>query len=1543
MRVPPIPRGWRAACGLLAGLLAFWGGAAQARTLAEIQQSHTLRLCVAGSSAPFYQANGEALAKFLDLQPEVIVFKEWDQQFQNRAGVVEKDATYVAEPLASGRCDVYPNDLHVLDWRATKMDLVRLYTSRKVVVAHRVPKPMAGVDDLKGRTAAVQKQTAYDTWLQEQNKTRFAGAPVQITYMPTEQAIAAVANRSADFTVIAAESAFKWVRADLDNLDLLFSVDTPVAVAWGIHPEAAGLRPRIEEFFKASARVGSDLDRSWTKQYGISLMEYQLFEASQPSDGIDLRRWLAWLLPVGAGFLAVVAVFVVWNRKLQREVAERKAAEVRTNAIAQQVAHRDELSTQIGAILMNLQRIESHAELAQTLFSGVAPLLELGQASLYRVAGETHKLRLSGTYARSGSVEPDATMAYGHSLLGQCALEKRPLFLSQPPVDYLTIRSGLGSAPPQAIVLLPVLNGATLLGVIELALLRPLRDADRELMERLLPMVAMSMEIIDRNDKTQSLLKATQEQARTLESQHTRIEGLLQAQADARAQLDLALQSANMGTWKYFVQENRMVADDNCRKLYGLEGVNLDGWLQQWLALVHPDDLDKQERVWQETVTQQCEDYRASFRIQMPHGEVRHIMSIGKFSYGADGSATVASGVAWDISDIKRAEEEIRRNRQFMEAVLENVNSAIYVKDRQGVYTYVNGDWERATGMRRADVLGRSTLELNHNGRGQEYHDSDMDVLRVGEAQTVEETVEAGGVTRHYQTVKVPMRQGDVITGICNIAFEITERKRIEEEVLRAKEAAEDATKAKSDFLANMSHEIRTPMNAIIGMSHLALKTNLDKKQRSYIEKVHRSGENLLGIINDILDFSKIEAGKMAMETVAFRLEDVMANLANLVGLKAEDKGLELLFDIASDVPTALRGDPLRLGQVLINLGNNAVKFTERGEIVVGVEKVGEDALSVELHFQVKDSGIGMTPEQRGKMFQSFSQADASTTRKYGGTGLGLAISKNLVEAMQGRIWVDSEPGQGSTFHFHARFGLQAEPTPRRMFQADELRGVRALVVDDNASAREILSTMARSFGLEVEVARDGTQALDMVAAADQHGQPYDVVLMDWKMPGMDGVEAVRQLQAIQLRQAPRIIMVTSGREEALGSAQQRGVPLKTVLAKPVTSSTLLEAIGEALDKGFVTETRAVEKAEHASGAMAKLAGSRILLVEDNDMNQELAMELLSNAGVEVVVANHGQEALDILAQDPQFDGVLMDCQMPIMDGYAATRAIRQNPAFKNLPIIAMTANAMTGDREKVLEAGMWDHIAKPLNVGEMFATIAKWIQPKDAPETGAAHAVSTRARGPNSPQSSAATPTSGLPPLPGIDVRAGMASTLDNEKLYTRLLVKFRDSQGAFAQLFAAARQDTDASAPARAAHTLKGTAGNIGAKGVQAAAAELEHAYLVGATEQEIDQLLAVTLEQLAPVIGGLQAVREVTPPTASGGEPPPGSAPDAAALKAGLQRLMELLKGSDMDAADAVEALEVQARGTPLAATLQQVAAAVAEFDFDAAVSALQQGGV
>ena len=835
-----------------------------------------------------------------------------------------------------------------------------------------------------------------------------------------------------------------------------------------------------------------------------------------------------------------------------------------------------------------------------------------------------------------------------------------------------------------------------------------------------------------------------------------------------------------------------------------------------------------------------------------------------------------------------------------------------------------------------ASMLGYTTDELNGQPSRLLYK-TDAEFERRGEVlmaqlqATGAVTMEAPMVRKDGSTVwmrvNARLLSDGPMKGMQLVFIEdVSIQRAVSQALQEAKEKAEEASLAKASFLANMSHEIRTPINAIIGMSHLALQTSLDKKQRNYIEKVRRSGENLLGIINNILDFSKIEAGKMSMEAVDFNLDDVMAHLANLIGMKAEEKGLELLFDTAADVPDTLVGDPLRLGQILINLGNNATKFTNSGEVVVGIRKVCEHEDGVELHFWVRDTGIGMTPEQCDKLFQSFSQADASTTRKYGGTGLGLAICKSLVEGMRGRIWVESEPGKGSAFHFHARFGVQSNPQVLRTFRAEELAGVRLLVVDDNASAREILSTMSRTFGLEVDVACDGPEALRRVVVADEKEQPYDLVLMDWKMPGMDGMDTVVHLHDKPLGRFPAVIMITSfGREVAMASARERQVAVHSVLTKPVTSSTLLEAIAEALGRGDVVTTRKEARLDDYAETMQKLKGARVLLVEDNDMNQELAIELLGNAGMSVVLARHGQEALDILARDPHFDGVLMDCQMPVMDGYTATRAIRQDPAFNDLPIIAMTANAMVGDKEKVLAVGMCDHIAKPLNLGDMFGTMAKWIhRATDRPRNNAIKAIATDSI------DSVAKGTLRQVSLPGIDVRFGLATALNKEALYVRLLRKFRKGQENFGALFAKARVASDRSAAQRCAHTLRGNAATVGAKGVQEAAQALEEACKQLATDERIDELLSAVLQELGPVMQGLQALAGEVEPAVRSDTP----AADAQAWAALRQQLLELLDRGDAGAIDLCKH-NVDLLRAVYPSQWKKISDSLASFDFETAL--------
>jgi len=760
-----------------------------------------------------------------------------------------------------------------------------------------------------------------------------------------------------------------------------------------------------------------------------------------------------------------------------------------------------------------------------------------------------------------------------------------------------------------------------------------------------------------------------------------------------------------------------------------------------------------------------------------------------------------------------------------------------------------------------------------------------------------------------------------VIISNRKMSKEISKRMQIELALAEARDVAESATKAKGDFLANMSHEIRTPMNAIIGMSALALKTNLDKKQHNYIDKVHRSGESLLGLINDILDFSKIEAGKLNIETIPFHLNDVFENLSNLIGFKVEEREIELLFDIPSNVPDALIGDPLRLGQILINLGNNAVKFTEEGQVIVRINARERTTTDVLLHFSIEDSGIGMTPEQQSKLFQSFSQADSSTSRKYGGTGLGLTISKKLTELMGGDIWVESEAGVGSKFQFTVRLPLQTEEQQERYEPIELPENLRALVVDDNASARDILVAMLDSLNISVEFGHSGAEAIEMVNAAIGQN-PYDVIFVDWKMPGMNGIDVTRTVQEQFGERAPKIFLVTAyGQDEA--REQSVNVDLCGILEKPVSAATLLNSILKSQGHAISTRSRKYNVNEEASAAKRSLRGAHLLLVEDNEINQELAIELLELEGIQVTVADNGQKALDILKTN-SFDGVLMDCQMPVMDGYETTRAIRKQEQYVALPVIAMTANAMVADKEKVLEAGMNDHIAKPIDVDAMFITLSKWIK-YTASEIDQAVPEATLSN--EEPQKMEA-----FDELVGIDTAIGLRITQGNNKLYRRLLNKFKKSQADFVDQFIQAQESEDVTAPTRVAHTLRGVAGNLGASVLQEAAGKLEQACQNNQDESEINRLLESVKSQLDPVIEGLSILDDNT------------SSSDKIADAAGelqqpdkekVEKLKLMLEDYDVNAIQLISELLEAQPSEPSRCTLSKIAEALEQYDFELAI--------
>ncbi len=1074
--------------------------------------------------------------------------------------------------------------------------------------------------------------------------------------------------------------------------------------------------------------------------------------------------------------------------------------------------------THLAEIATCLQQAENFSDLSHAVLSNLCPLVGAGHGVFY-VYEEGEGLSLLGGYGYRERKQLKQRFALGEGLVGQCALERSPITLTDPPADYITINSGLGESVPNVIAMLPILHNERLLGVLELASFQPLHKREQDLLDALMPILGMSMELLERSLHTRTLLSETQEQAVRMEKQAAQLEE----------------QSVEM----------------------------------------------------------------------------------------------------------EAQQAELMQTEAWFRGIVETAPDGMLVVDNRGTIILCNPKVEELFGYASGEMLGQSVDQLV------------PDAVRAGHAQQRAGFMVAGGsrAMGAGQELKGVRKNGSefpIEIGLsllpdlggrgpcaCASVRDISDRRFAEQKLQHAKELAEDATRMKSDFLANMSHEIRTPMNAIIGMSHLVLKTDLNVRQRDYIKKIQGSGQHLLGIINDILDFSKIEAGKLSIESNNFELDKVLENVASLLSDKTSAKGLELVFNIDPEVPRNLTGDSLRIGQILINYANNAVKFTEQGEIVISVKAHEQDDQEALLYFAVSDTGIGLTEEQQARLFQSFQQADTSTSRKYGGTGLGLAISKQLAELMGGEVGVESVYGQGSVFWFTVRVKKHNIPLQQILLEP-ALRDKRVLVVDDHDMARSVLNVLLSRMSLQVDEAGSGAEAIAAIQAAAQESDPYDIVFLDWRMPEMDGIETAHAINALHLQPSPHLIMVTAyGREDVLQAAETAG--LDDVIIKPVNPSVLFDSIVRILGGHFVAEPE-----ENASNNedLSAIRGASILVAEDNELNQEVARGLLEDVGLVVTIANNGEEALTLLqntllpstsapitsSQQNSYDLILMDMQMPVMDGVSATEEIRKNTAWKDLPIVAMTANAMLQDKARCLAAGMNDHVAKPIDPDELFRALLKWIKPlAKAASTPTTQSIKA---GPQTKVASGSLALQ-LPAIEGVDIQLGLKRVLGKVPAYISMLRKYLESQSTLPTELRQAIAKKDRVTAERLAHTAKAVNGNIGASELQVQAEELEQLCHSGAEDELLISRLNDYEKALALVVNNITVALPAV-------EEEKTIAADEKLAKPVVQKLVQLLAADDSEASDFFSDNAALIRSLFEPSVFAQIGKAIGDFDFEKALA-------
>jgi PAS domain S-box-containing protein len=1010
---------------------------------------------------------------------------------------------------------------------------------------------------------------------------------------------------------------------------------------------------------------------------------------------------------------------------------------------------------------------------------------------------------------------------------------------------------------------------------------------------------------------------------------------LQQSQAELQKShdlLSLAEQSAGISFWNWDMNlgPDQLNWSEQMFRLFGLDPARASASFDTWRQVVHPDDLPAAEASITDAMREH-QPFAATYRIVLSDGAVRWVDAFGRASYDEAGAPKHFSGLCLDVTHRKQAEQDLRDLNAELECkvlertaeiqlLAENASDVVFRGSNSGLFEWISPSVTALVGWLPEQMIGQPFVEF--------VHPDDLAVVVAAQQSLLQgqrTTFETRIRTRDGGLRWVSISAKAILNPVGQVEARVGGWRDIQSEVvvMAAKEAAEQASRAKSAFVANMSHEVRTPMNAVLGFLDILADSELDAQQRQLVDKVQKSSRALLRILNDILDFSKLDASAVELELAPFAIEDVLRDAADLFALTASAKGLELVLDLPPGLLPRFSGDALRLGQILVNLLGNAVKFTEQGSVHLAVRALADEGAMHCLRFEVADTGIGLTPEQTQRLFQPFAQADSSTTRRFGGTGLGLTIAKRLVELMGGEIGVQSELGQGSTFWFTVQLAPDRRVEPTAL---PALRPERVLLVDDHDNVREILGRMMRAWGFSVDTVADAVTALQRLRQAEQDDSRYSLLVLDWSMPEHDGMWLLRQLHeataAGQTQRTPAVLMVTAYERQALVRAAAEGPVLPdAVLSKPITASRLFDTVLELQQRGFVRLPPADATLFDPYRLAEPIRGAELLLVEDNATNQEIALARLHKMGLRVTVANNGREALQKLAEK-SYALVLMDLQMPVMDGFEATAAIRATSWGRSLPIIAMTAAAFADDRQRVLDAGMNDFVSKPVNPQQLLAALLRWLPQRQlapAPAVGVVDALALPAQ------------------LEGFELAQTLRRLDQNPALLIRVLRQFLHDfkPDDWARQFDTAGSDGLQASTQRLAHTLKGAAANVGAVRLQAAAAALESALEAGTQAAALQPLVDDCLAALRAASAALQAGLPTERPAAPTAPP--------AQLAAALQDLAEveaLLRRHRLVPAALRERLRTHVGQHAAAAALQKLLEQIGAFDFKSALATLAQ---